>query len=191
MSPFQTHIELWKKCRLCPLCETRKNVVGFRGDIPCDVLFVGEAPGDSEDVMGKPFKGPAGQLLDTLIERALGVKPGVKIGFANLIGCIPKGGDGKKEKEPPIDSIKKCSPRLKEIIEMARPRLIITVGQYADTWTPKATQSINPGSNGQPIPDWASIIHPAAILRDNLARQSLAKQRCVIIIKNAVEALGE
>jgi uracil-DNA glycosylase len=63
-------------------------VVLCRGRLPCDVLFVGEAPGVSEDVLGRPFVGPAGKLLDTIVERALDGQ--YDCAMTNLVACIPK-----------------------------------------------------------------------------------------------------
>ena len=70
MTPYIKHREKWKDCTRCLLHEHRRKIVLCRGKIPADVLFVGEAPGESEDVLGSPFVGPAAQLLDSLIEQA-------------------------------------------------------------------------------------------------------------------------
>jgi uracil-DNA glycosylase len=69
-TPFQLHVAQWRNCTACPLHIGRKQVVFARGKIPCDILFVGEAPGKSEDMHGQPFYGPAGQLLDDIVENA-------------------------------------------------------------------------------------------------------------------------
>lgn len=71
LSLFQLHVREWENCTRCPLCETRRNIVLSRGKVPCDVLFIGEGPGESEDVLGAPFVGPAGHLLDHIIERSV------------------------------------------------------------------------------------------------------------------------
>jgi uracil-DNA glycosylase len=76
---WSAHVDDWKDCTRCPLHTVRSNVVLARGSIPCDILFVGEAPGRSEDALGKPFVGPAGILLDEMIEDALS---GIVLGFA-------------------------------------------------------------------------------------------------------------
>lgn len=65
------HVANWQACKLCNLCKTRTQTVLFRGHIPCDVLFIGEAPGTAEDATGWPFIGPAGQLFDSLVDDAL------------------------------------------------------------------------------------------------------------------------
>lgn len=71
-SRYSLHVENWSDCRACELHLWRRNVVLARGALPCDVLFVGEAPGKSEDAVGAPFVGPAGQLLDAIVAGALG-----------------------------------------------------------------------------------------------------------------------
>lgn len=70
LSPYQQLVEDWKACTRCYLHLGRRKVVLARGQIPAEVLFVGEAPGEAEDTLGKPFKGPAGQLLDHIIRRS-------------------------------------------------------------------------------------------------------------------------
>ena len=81
MTRYSLFVEKWKDCRDCYLCETRNRIVFARGTIPADVLFLGEAPGESENVTGVPFDGPAGNLLDAIIGRS--VPKEVKIGRAS------------------------------------------------------------------------------------------------------------
>jgi len=112
---YKQHREKWNDCEKCELCNQRGSVVLARGKIPCDLLFIGEAPGQSEDVLGVPFVGPAGKLLDSIIDQATltgraEYSPGSgkpvpnenfpRIAFTNLVSCIPKGEDGNKIQEP-------------------------------------------------------------------------------------------
>ena len=96
LSLYKQHVQRWKSCTACKLCETRKKVVMYRGDVPCDILFIGEAPGPSEDVIGQPFIGPAGHLLDRIIDKAIQpyrkVNPNISFRkvFTNLVCFIPK-----------------------------------------------------------------------------------------------------
>ena len=104
LSIFQKHCERWKNGCGSRLCFGVKNVCLARGKVPCDVLFVGEAPGESEDTIGKPFVGPAGKLLDYIIGRALqGTE--LRAAFTNLVCCIPRDDDGGKSIEPDDDSV--------------------------------------------------------------------------------------
>jgi uracil-DNA glycosylase family 4 len=71
MTRFQLFCQKWGEGCGSTQCAGANRVVLVRGSVPCDVLFIGEAPGQSEDVVGRPFVGPAGKLLDRIIEDAL------------------------------------------------------------------------------------------------------------------------
>jgi hypothetical protein len=102
---------------LCPLA---RKVVLARGTLPCDVLFIGEGPGVSEDVTGRPFVGPAGSLLDHIVNTALAPEgtPTCTVAFTNLVGCMPHADpdSGATFREPTPDEIKTCKPRLEDFI---------------------------------------------------------------------------
>jgi uracil-DNA glycosylase len=97
VTPFQLHVNRWGDCQQCELHRVRHKVVLARGRVPCDVLFIGEAPGASEDVLGLPFVGPAGHMLDYIIERSIGEHnelrkekglPGLRVAMTNLVCCM-------------------------------------------------------------------------------------------------------
>lgn len=183
---WELHVSSWKDCTKCGLHGVRQNVVFGRGSVPCDVVFVGQAPGRSENVLGTPFIGPAGREMDNIIKDALAATPQVKFALTNLVGCIPL--VGGVEKEPDIDSIKACAPRLVEFVSLASPSLIVCVGRLADThtspWYKLATKLLDP--EGKPIPRVA-ITHPSAILKAQTSQQGFMRRRCVIAIRDAVE----
>lgn len=170
------HCQKWKNCKRCLLCKKRNRVVLARGMVPAPVLFVGEAPGASEDVLGKPFCGPAGKLLDQIIERAIDAQ--YDYALTNLVACIPIGADGNKMQEPPEEAIEACKSRLKEFVEMCKPKLIVDVGKLAAKW--------GPAKHGV---DSIQIIHPAAILRMDVSQRGLAIQRSIVTISDAVDEL--
>lgn len=184
MTPYQLHKTLWSQCQLCTLCEVRKHVCHVRGKLPADVLFVGEAPGPSEDVLGSPFTGPAGQLLDEIVGDALRMcgREVTRCAFANLVGCIPLDDERKKFSEPQPESIKACEPRLSEIVEMARPKLVVAVGSLAAKWLRKRHAEY--GIIGIPIVD---VLHPAFILRSPDVGQPLLVKKVVVTLASAVE----
>lgn len=187
-SEFRRHYEAWKDCRACPLWRTRARIVVARGTVPCDVLFVGEAPGESENVLGRPFVGPAGRLLDAIVYQALGAS-GLSTAFTNLVCCIPRDPDeGGKAAEPPDESIEACRPRLEEFVRLCRPRLLVAVGRLATDWL---TQGMKYSVKVDPSIRQTSITHPAAILRANVAQRGLAVQRCVVTLRNAAEELAD
>ena len=175
-------MERWKDCTACNLCESRQSVVLAKGRIPCDVLFIGEAPGQSEDCLGQPFVGPAGQLLDQIVSRAVPAE--MRLAYTNLVCCIPLDEDGVKVHEPPDETIEACSVRLVEFVEIANPRLIVCVGKLAKDWLdPGWKHSIKLHAK-IPLVD---IVHPASILRANVAQQGLMVQRAIVVLRNAVE----
>lgn len=181
LSPYEKHKTQWLGCTRCALCEKRKLVVLGRGSLPCDVLLTGEGPGPSEDVLGRPFVGPAGKLLDSIIQKALPAE--VTFAMTNLVGCIPLDENQKKWGEPPDYAIEACAPRVRAFVDMAKPKLIVAVGDLAEFWLP----SILTGKQST-IPR-GKIIHPAAIVRMNIAQQGLAYQRAIVALSDAWEDL--
>lgn len=189
MSALSDHVAKWKDCELCPLWEQRSRICLGRGTVPCDILFIGEAPGASEDATGQPFKGPAGDLLDKIIERAL---PGhVELGddgatehwvydvtyaLTNLVCCFPREAKTEGTNEPAHSEIAACRPRLVEFVNIARPKLIVCVGALAAEYV-SHTDTVR----------CVDIVHPAAILRMPLAKKNMAVQRSIVVLRNAVE----
>ena len=196
MTPYQQFVRNWSTCTACPLHATRSRVVLARGSVPAQVLFVGEAPGRSEDVVGLPFVGPAGRLMDHIIARS--VPPGVAHALCNLVCCIPLGEDGQKTAEPDDEAVRACAPRLREFVGLCRPSLIVCVGALARDWLDRQNhhnvwredygrlgrdRKLHFGADVPRI----DVTHPAAILRQPVAQQGLSVQRCVVKIGNAVE----
>lgn len=182
----------WKDCEACPLHTTRHRICLAKGQVPCDVLFIGEAPGKSENVSGLPFDGPAGKLLDEMISEAVqGLCPTntetslPRLAFTNIVCCIPLDESGDKVAEPDPAHAKACSPRLIEFIDkVAQPKAIIFVGKYAAKYVKKFYPDKRP---------WhiAEITHPAAILRADVGQQGLLVQRATVTIRDVFEQLLE
>lgn len=194
MTPLQLLNENWKDCDRCELHLRRKRVVMWRGECPALVLFIGEAPGKSEDVLGVPFVGPAGKLLDTIIRRATAEwqVPGtigpaynqVTWAMTNLVACIPKNDAGDKVHEPEPECIEACKPRLEEFVRICQPRLIVNVGKLASEYMEQGFKhSVKLPYKIMQI----AVTHPAAILRANLAQQGFAVKKCVINIRDAIK----
>lgn len=198
MSPWELFVRKWGKgcgSEMCPSVSGRKvKVCLARGSVPCDVLFIGEAPGESENSLGQPFVGPAGQLLDVIIRRALPVE--TSYALTNLVCCIPRDEGGKAD-EPPDEQVQSCRTRLVEMVELCRPKLIVCVGRLAKDWLDpgykKGIKLLGPDNEdgrGRLIPQ-IDILHPAAILRTNVAQRGLAIQRAVVQIQNGIEDMEE
>ena len=186
---WKKHIEEWGDCQRCPLFKKRKKVCHFRSnrDGPPlyrgrhDVVFIGEAPGPSENVLGKPFVGPAGHLLDQIIEEALAGRS-LKIGFTNIVGCIPLNEFSDKFVEPPDFAVKACTKKLKDILIIMRPKLVVAVGTTAKKWLSKFRQGY-----GLEDTRMVEIQHPAFILRSHISQQGLLIQRCRVTLDNAFD----
>lgn len=174
------HVEQWRSCDKCYLKEVRRRTVLLRGEVPCDVLLVGEAPGRSEDDLGAPFVGPAGQLLDQILARSIPV--GVRVAITNLIACIPLTDDGKKLTEPPVEAVEACTPRLLDVIKVADPKVVVCVGTEARDWLDQKYSRCIPCD--RPLVD---VLHPAYILRQNFVQQGLLAQQVVVTIGTAVD----
>ena len=181
---YRDHKSYWSTCNLCDLCHGRKHVVLARGKVPAPVLFIGEAPGNSEDVLGRPFVGPAGHLLDQIIEQALDGQ--YDYALTNLVACIPKDETGNKTEEPSADSIKACAPRLQEFVRLCKPQLIVCVGTLASKWVEKLLDA-QPGTKATQF-KFVHMTHPAAILRAE-TQQNILIKRAIVVLENAAAGL--
>jgi DNA polymerase len=108
-------------CKLCRLCETRTRTVFGEGDADAKIFFIGEGPGENEDLTGRPFVGKAGQLLDKMI-LAMGLKR-EQVFIANIVKCRPP-----NNRVPAPDEVSACTPYLERQLEIVRPRVIVTLG---------------------------------------------------------------
>lgn len=176
-SLYQLHVDKWTGCTKCVLHLCRNRMVFGRGTVPCDILFIGEAPGASENSLGYPFAGPAGEFLDILISQSEIDK--YRLGFTNLVSCIPLGDDRKKLAAPDDEDIKACAPRLQEFYRIAKPKMVITLGGLAEKWLDR----VLPEHTGLT----AAAIHPAAILRAMQAQRGYLRQKLLISLQDAKE----
>jgi len=174
------HIQEWKNCERCYLHVTRHRTALVRGTVPCDVLFIGEAPGETEDSLGYPFVGRAGKFLDEIIASVL--SPSFTRCFTNLIGCIPRVGDTYTVGELPSACVKLCKPRVEDLIAIANPQLIVTVGKVAKVWLdPDINGSVSYPA-GVPVVD---IFHPAYLLRLKPPQQGSSINLTEVKLRNA------
>jgi len=150
-------------CYDCELSATRTNVVFDVGDPDADLMFVGEAPGKNEDLEGEPFVGRAGQLLDSLlgdIELERG-----EVYIANVLKCRPPG-----NRDPRPGEIDACKGYLREQIRLVRPRVVVTLGNFATKLLLNTEIGIT-RLRGRRHDDWwmgitlVPTFHPAAALR--------------------------
>ncbi len=163
---FETLSELKNaclECRKCGLCETRNNVVFGVGNENAEILFVGEAPGENEDLQGEPFVGRGGKLLDLYLG-GIGLDRKENIYIANMLKCRPP-----QNRDPKPEEMDVCIDWLRNLVYIMRPKIIVCVGRIS------AQRLISPdfrvtkehgifyNKNGVLM---MGTFHPAALLRD-------------------------
>jgi len=124
---FKDFEEKVKACQECELATTRLNVVPGEGDHTTDILFIGEAPGATEDEEGRPFCGRAGNILDDLLEIANLKRENVYI--ANILKCRPP-----KNRNPKPEEINACRHHLDTQIELIKPKIICCLGNFSTAY---------------------------------------------------------
>jgi DNA polymerase len=149
-------------CTRCRLAETRTQVVFGVGDPRARLMFVGEAPGQNEDLQGEPFVGAAGKLLDTLLDE-IGMQRS-EVYIANVLKCRPPG-----NRDPRPDEIDSCKGYLREQIRLISPEVVMTLGNFATKLLLNTETGIT-RLRGQPYQWWLGAMlvptfHPAAALR--------------------------
>jgi DNA polymerase len=184
-SPFASFEELEQvalACTKCPLNETRTQVVFGVGDPHAALLFVGEGPGEQEDLQGEPFVGRAGKLLTTLIEGIGETRETVYI--ANVVKCRPPG-----NRDPLPLEIEQCRPYLEAQIEFIDPRVVVTLGNFATKLLLDTKEGITK-LRGREFPFRGDAVlipafHPSAVLRNG--GTALAQSRAdFVTVKRAL-----
>lgn len=149
-------------CTACELCKKRSNVVFGVGNQIADIMFVGEGPGEQEDLQGKPFVGPAGKLLDDMMSIIdLDRK---KCYIANIVKCRPPGNRDPKEEEQDA-----CFGYLLNQIQLIKPKIVVCLGRIAATKMIRPDFRITREHGTWTLVDgiWmTAIYHPSALLRD-------------------------
>lgn len=149
-------------CTRCELCKTRNNVVFGSGDYSAKLMFIGEGPGEQEDLTGLPFVGRAGKLLDDFLELIDIRREDVFI--ANIVKCRPP-----KNRDPLPDEQLACSEWLLRQISLINPKIIVCLGRISAQWFIRSDFKIS-----QEHGKWfdvegiktMAVFHPAALLRD-------------------------
>lgn len=149
-------------CSRCELGRTRTNLVFGVGNENADVMFIGEGPGEQEDRKGEPFVGPAGQLLDTMME-IIGLDR-TKVYIANIVKCRPP-----RNRDPLPNEQDACIGWLRRQIELVDPKLLVFLGRIAAQVFIKPDFRITREHGqwfeavGRPC---MALYHPSALLRD-------------------------
>lgn len=153
-------------CTRCTLCKTRNHMVFGVGNQDAQIMFIGEGPGEQEDLKGEPFVGPAGKLLDDML--SIIDLDRNKVYIANIVKCRPP-----KNRDPLDEEQIACLDYLRHQVALVQPRIIVCLGRIASTrlirpdfritrehgtWTER---------NGIAM---TAIYHPSALLRDAAKR---------------------
>lgn len=152
-----------KQCRKCTLCETRINVVFGVGNKNAEVVFIGEGPGENEDLQGEPFVGRGGKLLDKMLA-AVDLDRNKNIYIANIVKCRPP-----KNRDPHISEQENCIDWLRNQVKLINPKIIVCLGRVAAMKIIKPDFKITKEhgiffNKGNII--MMATLHPAALLRN-------------------------
>lgn len=158
-----------RNCHKCPLGDTRTNCVFGTGSREAELMFVGEAPGEQEDLSGTPFVGRAGQLLDKFLE-AVDI-PREKVYIANILKCRPP-----QNRDPLPAEEDACIGYLREQVKLIRPKVIVCLGRVSAMRLIKPDFRITK-EHGQ----WfkkgdflmTAVYHPAYLLRDPRKKEDM------------------
>jgi DNA polymerase len=156
-------------CQACELGKTRTNCVFGTGNREADILFVGEAPGEQEDLSGTPFVGRAGQLLDKYLYAVDINREDVYI--ANILKCRPP-----KNRDPLPAEEDACIGYLREQVRLIKPKIIVCLGRIAAMRLIKPDFKISKEhgvwfEKGNFV--MIAVYHPAALLRDPRRKEEM------------------
>jgi len=160
-------------CRRCSLCHSRSQIVIDRGDHRAPIMLISERPGDNEDMVGKPFVGRAGDLLDKMLA-AIELDSNKDVLIANVTKCRPE-----TDRAPTKAEVDACMPFLEKQIELMGPRMIVILGAVALKWFDPARSNIKMEDEAGKffeLPQFPGIqfvvlYNPAFLLRDPRKKQ--------------------
>lgn len=154
-----------QKCKKCPLHKGRTNVVFGNGPVPCDLMLIGEGPGEQEDLQGLPFVGRAGQLLTKIFE-SVNINREKEAYIANIVKCRPP-----ENRAPLGNEVEACWPYLEAQIRLVKPKIILLTGSPSTKTVLKINEPISkirgkwfklPGTDISTMP----VFHPSYLLRN-------------------------
>lgn len=149
-------------CTKCELCKTRRNVVFGVGNREAKIMFIGEAPGEQEDIQGEPFVGPAGKLLDDMLSIIDLDRSSCYI--ANIVKCRPP-----RNRDPFEEERNACIDFVRKQTMLVNPQVIVCLGSVAAKAIidPEFRISKSHGTWVERNDVWiTAIYHPSALLRD-------------------------
>lgn len=172
-------------CRKCGLCQDRHNVVFGVGNPKAKVMFVGEGPGENEDLQGEPFVGRGGQLLDKLLT-AVDLDRNTNIYIANIVKCRPP-----HNRDPLPEEQDACIGWLRNQFALLRPKIIVCLGRIAGMKMIKPDLKIT-REHGTFFEKGGVLmmptLHPAALLRN--PQQKPAAFEDYLKLREKIDELG-
>ncbi|MEK7691211.1 MAG: uracil-DNA glycosylase [Bdellovibrionota bacterium] len=175
-------------CTRCKLAKTRTQIVVGEGNLDADLVFVGEAPGENEDLEGRPFIGRAGQLLDKMIE-AIGLRR-QDVYICNVVKCRPP-----ENRNPEPDEIAACQPFLEEQLAQLRPKVVVALGKFASQTLLKTEIRIS-DLRGKFHPFREDVVlmptfHPAYLLRNPSSKKESWQDLKFVAARLGLKIKGE
>ena len=173
------------QCRGCGLCAHRHNVVFGVGNREADVLFIGEGPGEQEDLKGEPFVGAAGKLLDDMLS-IIDLDRSKNCYIANIVKCRPP-----HNRDPEAAEQDACIGYLQQQIALIQPKIIVCLGRIAALRIIREDYRITREHGQWTEKDgiWmTAIYHPSALLRDAAKRPETFED--LLSIREKIRALG-
>lgn len=172
------------ECKKCSLCETKTNTVFGSGNKNATLMFIGEAPGEKEDLQGLPFVGASGKLLDKYLD-AVGLNR-EDVYIANILKCRPP-----KNRDPKPEEEDACIDFLRKQLELIQPKMIVCLGRISAMRLIKPDFKIT-SEHGK----WfkkgnflmCAVYHPSALLRDPRKRDDMMAD--FIMLKNKLDELS-
>ena len=173
-------------CTRCGLCQTRHNVVFGVGNRNADILFIGEGPGEQEDLKGEPFVGPAGKLLDDMLS-IIDLDRTTNCYIANIVKCRPP-----QNRDPMQIEQDACIDYLRNQVALIKPKIIVCLGRVAACRIIREDFRIT-REHGQ----WSesggvwmtAIYHPSALLRDVSKRPETFRD--LLAIRQKLQDIGK
>jgi len=162
LSSLESLAEMVKGCRKCPLCEGRTHAVPGEGHPKARLIFIGEGPGAVEDETGRPFVGPAGELLNGILA-AIEI-PRDSVYIANIVKCRPP-----QNRKPLPDEVAACLPYLHRQLALLQPKVIVALGGTAAEGLLGVKKSLGELRGKVHRLDGIPLVvtyHPAALLRN-------------------------
>lgn len=166
-----------KNCTKCDLAKTRTNTVFSRGNPDSRLCFMGEAPGENEDVTGQPFVGRAGKLLDAMIT-AMGLTPN-DVYICNIIKCRPPG-----NRRPLPEEVTACYPFREKQLQLVKPQVIVALGATATEGLLGSGPGISKRRGKWHSAGGVAIMptfHPSYLLRNPAAKETVKEDLKLVL----------